>query len=57
VAASVPGEVIAAQADSAPGVAPHYEIDVRLTNRAVAQLRVDATTRGISWRTPYVVAP
>jgi uncharacterized membrane protein YkoI len=57
VAASVPGEIIAVQVDAVPGVAPHYEIDVRLTDRAVAQLRVDATTRGISWRTPYVVAP
>ena len=57
VAAHVPGEIIVAEVDAAPGSAPHYEIDVRLPDRAVAQLRVDATTRGISWRTPHVVAP
>lgn len=57
VAAYVPGEIIVAAVDAAPGIAPHYEIDVRLPDRAVAQLRVDAATRGISWRTPQVVGP
>ena len=57
VAAHVPGEIIVAEVDAAPGIAPHYEIDVRLPDRAVAQLRVDATTRNIAWRTPHVVAP
>ena len=57
VAAHVPGEIIVAEVDAAPGIAPHYEIDVRLPDRAVAQLRVDAATRNIAWRTPHVVAP
>lgn len=57
VATHVPGEIIVATVDAAPGSAPHYEIDVRLPDRAVAQLRVDAATRDISWRTPHVVAP
>jgi hypothetical protein len=55
VAANVPGEIIAAEIDAVPGVAPHYEIDVRLPSRAVARLRVDAATRDISWRSPRVV--
>ena len=57
MAAHVPGEIIVAEVDAAPGIAPHYEIDVRLPDRAVAQLRVDAATRAIAWRTPHVVAP
>ena len=56
VAAYVPGEIIVAEVDATPGIAPHYEIDVRLPDRAVAQLKVDATTRNIAWRTPHVVA-
>jgi hypothetical protein len=55
VATHVPGEIIVAEVDAAPGVAHHYEIDVRLPSRAVARLRVDTATRDISWRSPRVV--
>jgi uncharacterized membrane protein YkoI len=54
--ASFPGHVTAAELDSTHGVAPHYDIDVRLPNRHVARLKVDPATRQIAWRVPAIVA-
>jgi uncharacterized membrane protein YkoI len=56
VAANVPGEVTAVLLDATHGVAPHYDVDVRLPQRQLARLKIDATSRQIAWRTPAIVA-
>lgn len=56
VAANVPGEVTAVEFDATHGVAPHYDVDVRLPQRQVARLKIDATSRQIAWRMPAIVA-
>jgi uncharacterized membrane protein YkoI len=56
VAANIPGELTAIELDAADGVAPHYDVDVRMPQRQVARLKVDSTSRAIAWRTPAIVA-
>lgn len=55
VSAHVPGQVIVAELDSSAGVAPHYDVDVRLPQGAIARLKVDPVTRQIAWRNPAIV--
>jgi uncharacterized membrane protein YkoI len=54
VSSHVPGQVVVAQLDTSEGVAPHYDIDVRLPQGAIARLKVDPATRQIAWRTPSI---
>lgn len=54
VSLNVPGEVLAAELDAAEGVTPHYDIDVRLPEGAIARLKVDPATRQIAWRDPAI---
>lgn len=56
VAANVPGELTVIELDVVGGVAPHYDVDVRLPQRQVARLKVDSTSRAIGWRTPAIAA-
>ena len=55
VAAQIPGQVTVAELDSTYGAPAHYDVDVRLPQRRVAQLKVDAKTRQIAWRNPAIV--
>ena len=55
VSTYVPGQVTVAELDAFEGVAPHYDVDVRLPQGAIARLKVDPTTRQIAWRDPAVV--
>lgn len=57
VADHVRGEVIAAELDSAEGALAHYDIDVRLSQGAIARLKVDPATRQLGWRAPPIVTP
>ena len=55
IARHLPGQVVVAELDAFDGTAPHYDVDVRLPNGAIAQLKVDAATRQIAWRDPAIV--
>lgn len=52
---SIPGQLIRAELDATNGVAPHYDVDVKLPQGAIARLKIDATTRQIGWRTPAII--
>ena len=54
VMGAVPGDLLVAELDTTSGVRPHYDVDVRLPEGAVARLKVDSATRGIDWRTPAI---
>jgi len=56
IAARIPGQVTYAYFDAPSGAAPHYDIDVRLHQGDVAQLKVDPATGSFGWRNPPVVA-
>ena len=56
IAARIPGQVTYAHFDAPSGAAPHYDIDVRLPQGGVAQLKVDPATGSFGWRNPPVVA-
>ncbi len=53
--AAIPGQMTVAQLDATNGLPPHYDVDVRLPQGAVARLKVDAATRQIGWRDPAIV--
>ena len=55
IASQIPGQVIAAELDAFQGVAPHYDVDVRLPQGAIARLKVDTATLQIAWRNPAIV--
>ena len=55
VTAAIPGDVLVAELDTTNGVPPHYDVDVRLPQGAIARLKVDAATRQIGWRTPAII--
>jgi len=55
IATHLPGQVVVAELDSFDGTAPHYDVDVRLPQGAIAQLKVDSATRQIAWRSPAIV--
>jgi uncharacterized membrane protein YkoI len=50
------GQVLAGELDAVEGASPHYDIDVRLVNGAIARVKVDPRATQIAWRTPPVVA-
>ena len=54
VATHLPGEVVVAELDSFGGVTPHYDVDVRLPQGALARVKVDPATRQIAWRNPAI---
>jgi hypothetical protein len=56
IGAQLPGQVIVAELDSALGMSPHYDVDVRLPQGGVAQLTMDPATRQIAWRDPAILA-
>ena len=56
IAARIPGQVTYARLDAPSGAAPHYDIDVRLQQGGIAQLKVDPATGSFGWRNPPVVA-
>ena len=53
--AAIPGQMTVAQLDATSGLPPHYDVDVRLPQGAIARLKVDAATRQIGWRDPAIV--
>jgi uncharacterized membrane protein YkoI len=53
---AVPGQLLSAELDTTNGVAPHYDVDVKLPQGDIARLKIDATTRQIGWRTPAIIA-
>ena len=55
VSSQVRGEVTAVKFDAGDGIAPHYDVDVRVPG-GIGQLKVDAVTRWIGWRNPAVRA-
>ena len=55
VATHLPGDVVVAELDSSGGVTPHYDIDVRLPQGALARVTVDPATRQIGWRNPPIL--
>lgn len=55
LAGAIPGEILVAELDAATGAAPHYDVDVRLPEGAVARLKVDSATRRIDWRMPAII--
>ena len=55
IASQMRGDVIAAELDAFEGVAPHYDVDVRLPHGAIARLKVDPATLQIAWRNPAIV--
>ena len=55
VSTQLPGQVTIAELDTDEGAAPHYDVDVRVDERRIARLKVDAVTRAIDWRRPPVV--
>ena len=56
IAALIPGQVTYAHLDAPSGAAPHFDIDVRLHQGGIAQLKVDSATGSFGWRNPPVVA-
>lgn len=54
VSGHVPGTVLVAQLDTSEGAAPHYDVDVRLPQGAIARFKVDPATRQIAWRNPAI---
>jgi uncharacterized membrane protein YkoI len=55
IATQIPGQVVVAELDAFEGMAPHYDVDVRLPQGAVARLKVDPATLQIAWRNPAIV--
>jgi uncharacterized membrane protein YkoI len=55
IASQIPGQVIVAELDAFEGAAPHYDVDVRLPQGAVARLKVDPATLQIAWRNPAII--
>ena len=55
IATQIPGQVIVAELDAFEGAAPHYDVDVRLPQGAIARLKVDPATLQIAWRNPAIV--
>jgi uncharacterized membrane protein YkoI len=55
VTAAIPGQMLLAELDATNGAPPHYDVDVRLPQGAIARLKVDAVTRQIGWRTPAII--
>ena len=55
IASQIPGQVIVAELDAFEGVAPHYDVDVRLPQGAIARLKVDPATLQIAWRSPAIL--
>jgi uncharacterized membrane protein YkoI len=56
VMTAIPGQILATELDATNGVTPHYDVDVKLPQGAIARLKVDATTRQIGWRTPAIIS-
>ncbi len=55
VLAHLPGKVIDVRADTSDRGVPHYHVDVRLPQGALARLNVDAASGEFSWREPAVL--
>ena len=55
VSTQLPGRLTIAQLDTDDGARPHYDVDVRVDERRIARLKIDAATRAIAWRQPPVV--
>jgi uncharacterized membrane protein YkoI len=55
VAAQLPGQLTIAELDAGDGVAPHYDVDVRVPGGKIARLKVDAATRSIGWCQPAII--
>ena len=53
---AIPGQILTTELDATNGVTPHYDVDVKLPQGAIARLKVDATTRQIGWRTPAIIS-
>jgi uncharacterized membrane protein YkoI len=51
----LPGEVAAIHFDGSGDKRPHYDVDVRLPQGAIARLEVDPATLQIAWRNPAIV--
>src|SRR5512143_3143227 len=51
---AVPGDLLVAELDATNGMPPHYDVDVRLPQGAIARLKVDPATRQIGWRSPAI---
>jgi uncharacterized membrane protein YkoI len=56
VMTAIPGQILTTELDATNGVAPHYDVDVKLAQGGIARLKVDATTRQIGWRTPAIIS-
>ena len=54
VTSAIPGELLVAELDATNGMPPHYDVDVRLPQGAIARLKVDSATRQIGWRSPAI---
>ena len=54
--AIVDGQVVATRLDHGNGAPTHYDVDVALPAGSIAQLKVDAATGQVAWRTPAIVA-
>lgn len=54
VMGAVPGDLLVAELDATNGMPPHYDVDVRLPQGAIARLKVDPATRQIGWRSPAI---
>lgn len=54
IAAAIPAPILAARLDATSGAPAHYDVDVALPQGGVAQLKVDAQTRDIAWRSPAI---
>ena len=56
VMTAIPGQLLTTELDAQNGVTPHYDVDVKLPQGAIARLKVDATTGQIGWRTPAIIS-
>ncbi len=54
VAGQLPGQLTLVEFDGGAGVAPHYDVDVRLPS-GIARLKVDAKSKAIDWRQPPII--
>jgi uncharacterized membrane protein YkoI len=55
IAQQIPGQMTIATLDAADGLAPHYDVDVRLLGGKLARVKVDAATRSIGWPQPAII--
>lgn len=55
VAAHLPGKVTEVRADARDAAEPHYHVDVRLPQGAIARLNVEASSGKLSWREPAIL--